>query len=236
MLLGKEVRRLRFVISFSGGKDSMLALHKMVEAGHRPMGLLVMMNEAAGRSWFHGVDPALLRAISDALGIPLMPCPAEGEGYHTAMEARLREAQAAGAQACVFGDIDIQPHLEWDRARCAAAGLEPVLPLWGRDRRENVREAVALGYECVIKCLDRDLLPERLLGRALSEAVLDEMEGCGVDLCGENGEYHTVVLDGPLFRRPVAYERREILRFGHISAMDITAAGGGGETEGRDLP
>lgn len=216
---------MNFVLSYSGGKDSALALHRMVSAGHRPMGLVVMMNRQAGRSWFHGVDPALLEQISAALDIPLLPCPADGGDYHTALEALLRQCARDGAEACVFGDIDIQDHLDWDRARCAAAGLEAVLPLWGRDRRENALEAVDLGYRCVVKCVDRAKLPERFLGRPLSRALLEEMEGFGVDLCGENGEYHTVVLDGPLFRRPVPYQCREVLRFGHISAIDIVYAG-----------
>lgn len=214
---------MRFIRSFSGGKDSMLSLHKLAEQGHEPVGLLVMMNEAAGRSWFHGVDPALLDGIAASLELPLYPCPAAGEGYHIAMEEALRAAKAAGADACAFGDIDIAGHREWDEARCRAAGLSPVLPLWGRDRAENAREAVRLGYRCVIKCIDRDVLPERLLGRLLDEGVLAELAELGVDLCGENGEYHTIVLDGPLFRRPVAYRRREILRFGHISAIDLMA-------------
>lgn len=212
---------MKFVCSFSGGKDSMLALHKMVEGGHEPVGLMVMMNEAAGRSWFHGVDPELLGCISNALGIPLIPCPSGGTDYHLTMESALRNAAEVGATACVFGDIDIEGHRAWDADRCRKASLEPILPLWGRDRRENVHEVVELGYQCVIKCLNRSLLPEHFLGRPLSKALLEELDEFGVDLCGENGEYHTVVLDGPLFQWPVEYECREILPFDSISAINI---------------
>lgn len=212
---------MRFVLSFSGGKDSILALHHMVSAGHEPVGLLVMVRADGERSWVHGMDQPLLEDVADALGIPLLPCRAGGDTYAADMERALREAKALGAEACAFGDIDIAEHRAWDEARCAAAGLTPCLPLWGRDRAENVREAVALGYRCVIKCIRNSVLPPSLLGRALSAETLAEMESYGVDLCGENGEYHTVVVDGPLFRRPVALHDRGTVQLEYVTAADL---------------
>ena len=217
---------MRFVASFSAGKDSMLALHKALAAGHTCAGLLVMYNPDAGRSWFHGVEPALLYALSAALGLPLLPCPAVGEQYHTAMEHCLREARADGAAACVFGDLDIEEHRAWDEERCRAAGLTPLLPLWGMDREACVRETLALGYTCLIKCVNNTLLPERLLGEPLNAAMLEELRTYSVDLCGENGEYHTLAVDGPLFHHPVSYVKGEIVRLGQLSAIDIRAKGG----------
>ena len=125
---------MKFVVSFSAGKDSMLALHEMVEAGHEPAALLVMYRQEAGRSWVHGVDPELLAAIGEALAIPLIRCNANSDTYNGDMERGLRQARDLGAEACVFGDIDTPGHREWDEARCAAAGLKAVLPLWRRDR------------------------------------------------------------------------------------------------------
>lgn len=216
---------MRFILSFSAGKDSMLALHKTLAAGHTCAGLLVMYNEDAGRSWFHGVEPALLYELAATLGLPLLPCPALGEQYHTSMEACLREAKMDGADACVFGDIDIEEHRAWDEARCRAAGLPPLLPLWGMDREACVRETLGLGYTCLIKCINNILLPERLLGQPLSLDMLEEFHERGIDLCGENGEYHTLVVDGPLFHRPASYTHGEVIRLGHISAVDIRVKG-----------
>ena len=192
---------MKVIVSFSAGKDSVLTLHKLCRVGHKPVGLLVMMNREQGRSWFHGVDPELLAAIADSLGLPLLPCESEGHDYHLAMEKGLRLAAAQGAEACAFGDIDAEGNAAWCRARCEAAGLKPLFPLWHRDRLEN--------------------LPQSFLGRALNEDLLRQMAARGIDVCGENGEYHTVVLDGPLFRFPVPYECREILDFGNISAINI---------------
>ena len=215
---------MKFVLSYSCGKDSTLALHKMLEQGHEPVGLLVMVNQEAGRSWFHGVDPELLEEISRSLDIPLIPCPSTGEEYHLVMEEGLCRAKELGAQAAVFGDIDIEEHAQWCRGRCEAAGLEGVFPLWQRDRKENAREILALGYQCVMKCVRNDARPQEMLGKVLDDSLLRQMESLGIDVCGENGEYHTIVLGGPIFHTPVPYTCGEILDFGNISAMDIRLA------------
>lgn len=212
---------MKFVLSFSGGKDSILALHKMIAAGHEAVGLLIMFREGASRSWVHGIDKQMLDAIAEALDIPLICCHAGGETYAEDMEQCLLEAKERGACACAFGDIDIAEHRAWDEARCEAVGMQAFLPLWGCDRLENVREAIRLGYRCLIKCVRHDVLPESFLGQPLSEEILEQMERYGVDLCGENGEYHTVVVDGPLFRHPVELENRGTVSLEYVSAADL---------------
>ncbi len=213
---------MKFVLSFSAGKDSVLALHRMVAQGHKPAALLVMFNRDAGRSWFHGADRALLCAMAESLRLPLVCCEAAGGAdYEAAFERCLRAQKEQGVEACVFGDIDLEAHRRWNEARCAAAGLRAELPLWGESREELVREVVGLGYRCVVKCVRQSALPERFLGRVLDLPLLEELRGLGVDLCGENGEYHTVVLDGPLFHAPVRRTAGEILRLGEISAIRL---------------
>ena len=212
---------MKFVLSYSGGKDSVLALHKMLEAGHEPVGLLVMVNRDLQRSWFHGVDLNLLQVISDSLGIPLLLCECSGEEYGSKIEEGLRKAKAQGAEACVFGDIDIGGHLLWCRQRCDAAGLECIHPLWHRSREENTEELLSLGYRCLIKCIDNRVLSKDFLGKELSSEWTVKLKERGVDVCGENGEYHTLVVDGPIFRYPIPCVCREILDFGATSAVNI---------------
>mgnify|MGYP002591600070 CR=1 FL=1 len=214
---------MKFVMSYSCGKDSTLALHRMVAAGHEPVALLAMYNREAGRSWFHGVEDGLLAGISRSLGLPLLRCACGGEDYQQAMEAGLGRARALGATACAFGDIDIEEHRQWDRARCEAAGLEMCLPLWQRNRLENTMEVLNLGYRCVIKCVRNDALPSSYLGRILDQELVADMQARGIDVCGENGEYHTVTVDGPLFQEPVAYRLGEVLELGQISVIDLRA-------------
>ena len=215
---------MKFVISFSGGKDSMLALHEMVEAGHEPVALLVMYRQGAGRSWVHGIEPELLVAIGEALEIPLICCDAKSETYNEDMERGLRRARKLGAQACVFGDIDTPGHREWDEARCAAVGMDAILPLWNRDRVDAVRKTLDLGYKCLIKCVRNDILPKEWLGQTLNHAHVEQMLARGVDACGENGEYHTVVVDGPLFCRSIAVEHNGPVFLEQITAADLTLA------------
>ncbi len=217
---------MRFAISYSCGKDSTLALHRMMKQGHEPVGLIVTMNGEAGRSWFHGVDKELLEKISESLGIPLMPCVCGGEDYHTALERELLKAKELGAACCVFGDIDIQDHFDWCAARCENAGIGYRFPLWQEDREALTCELISLGYHAVIKCINNTLLPKTLLGRPLSMEVLEALKDAGVDVCGENGEYHTVTLAGPLFRYPIAYKKGEIIDFGEYSVIDIRAGKG----------
>lgn len=150
----------KFILSYSCGKDSTLCLHKMLEAGAEPMALLVMFNPEAGRSYFHGVDPALLREYGEALELPLLAVPTGGEEYHLSMEAALRRAKEQGVELVCFGDIDIENNRAWGEERCRNVGLEAVYPLWHHDRQENVREVLELGYRCLIKTLDRRVLPD----------------------------------------------------------------------------
>lgn len=180
----------KFILSYSCGKDSTLCLHKMLEAGAEPMALLVMFNPEAGRSYFHGVDPALLREYGEALELPLLAVPTGGEEYHLSMEAALRRAKEQGAELVCFGDIDMENNRAWGEERCRNVGLEAVYPLWHHDRQENVREVLELGYRCLIKTLDRRVLPRHLLGRVMDRAMVEEMTACGVDVCGENGVPH----------------------------------------------
>lgn len=212
---------MKFALSFSGGKDSILALHEAVEAGHTPVALLVMYRQEAGRSWVHGIEPRLLSAIGEALGIPLIRCNAKAESYNQDMERALAQAGALGAEGCVFGDIDTPEHREWDEARCANLGMKAILPLWRRDRLEAVEKTLDLGYRCLIKCIRNDILPEDWLGQPLSREHIARMRTLGADVCGENGEYHTVVTDGPLFRYPVETENRGSVRLDRITAADL---------------
>ncbi|MDL2294502.1 adenine nucleotide alpha hydrolase [Ruminococcaceae bacterium OttesenSCG-928-D13] len=213
---------MRFAASYSFGKDSALAFWRMLGAGHTPVCLITTVNPEVGRSWFHGVSPELMEAVAARLGVPLLCCPCEGEHYHTALEENLAEAKTMGAEACVFGDIDIEGHLEWNRERCANAGLECVLPLWQADRRAVVDEIIAAGFTPVVKCVQNAYRP--LLGQPLTAEVVAEFARLGADPCGENGEYHTFVTGGPSFSAPVPVRLGEVLDLGTHSAVDIQLA------------
>ena len=210
-----------FAMSYSCGKDSTLALHEMVAAGHRPAALVVMVNRAAGRSYFHGADDGMLDRYEAALGIPMLRCPSDGADYAGAFERGLAQARAMGAEGACFGDIDIENNRRWEEDRCAAVGLRPFFPLWQRGREENVAELLRLGYRCLIKSVNTALLPRSLLGTYLDGDAVAVMKAAGADVCGENGEYHTLTVDGPVFQRPLAFQTGDILEFDGYAAIDV---------------
>lgn len=212
---------MRFVMSYSCGKDSTLALHKMIEAGHTPVCLLVMVKKDADRSYFHGADPDMLKRYEAALGLPMILCPSDGADYHTALEHGLLRARGLGAEGAVFGDIDLEGNRAWEEARCQNTGLTPFFPLWQRGREDNVRDLIQLGYRCLIKSVNNTQLPESLLGQYIGWDTMRIMKGAGVDVCGENGEYHTLAVNGPIFKSPLNFTIGEILRFGNYSVIEV---------------
>lgn len=212
---------MKFAMSYSCGKDSTLALHKMIAQGHVPAALVVMVNEAEERSYFHGADCAMLEQYSRALDIPMILCPAKGETYAAAFEEGLAKAKRLGAEAACFGDIDIEQNRQWEADRCGAVGLIPHFPLWQNGRENNVDKLIALGYRCLIKSVNTTVLPSSLLGKCLDADAVSIMKHAGIDICGENGEYHTLAIDGPIFRQPLRFSTGEILQFGDYAIIDV---------------
>ncbi|RZT94992.1 diphthine--ammonia ligase [Rivibacter subsaxonicus] len=194
----------RAFCSWSGGKDSMLALHRSLDAGVRVEALLTMFDESGARSRSHGVPPALMRAQAQSLGIPLVEGRAGWSDYEAVFTQQLRTFAAEGLTHGVFGDIDLQPHRDWEEKVCAGAGLEALLPLWQQPRRALVDELLALGYRSRVVCVDARYLDASFCGREFDAAFIADLPP-GVDACGENGEFHTFVFDGPRFARPVPH-------------------------------
>ena len=196
---------MRAFFSWSGGKDSMLALHRALAAGASVEALLAMFDESGERSRSHAIAPPLMRAQAVALGIPLVIASAGWADYESVFNAQLRRFAAQGITHGLFGDIDLQPHRDWEEKVCAAAGLRAGLPLWQEPRRALVDELLALGYRARVVCVDARFLDAGFCGREFDATFLADLPA-GVDACGENGEFHTFVFDGPRFAAPVAHE------------------------------
>lgn len=202
----------RFVASYSGGKDSALAIHRALSAGMTLQALLITYNEDRKRSWFHGLEEPVLEAVSQAAGVPVVRIRTTSAAYADSFRAALSQAAQQGAQACVFGDIDIQGHLDWAEKLCAEAGIKPLFPLWHEDRRTLVEEGFSARIASRITVVDTARIDASFAGRLLTPALLDELERRGVDACGENGEYHTFAFDTPFFSHaiPVAFDAAQL--------------------------
>ncbi len=196
------------LVSWSGGKDSCLALWRARRAGVPLVRLITAMDEQGERSRSHGVGPALLRAQAGALGLPLQFYDTSWTSYEEKFVAMLRAAHADGIGQAIFGDIDLEPHRAWEEKVCAAAGLQARLPLWGEARRALVDEFIGAGFKAVVVCVNNNYLGPQFCGREFDADFLAALPP-GVDACGENGEFHTFVYDGPAFAHPVPFRRAE---------------------------
>lgn len=195
-----------FFCSWSGGKDSCLALYRACRAGATPRRLLTMLAEDGIRSRSHGLAREVLEAQASRLGIPLLARPAAWAEYEPVFIRALQDLKKEGIQAGVFGDIDFMPHLEWDTRICALTGMLLCLPLWQGSRTELLDEFLSAGFKAVIVTVKEDKLGREFLGKTLDRNMISEFERKGIDLSGESGEYHTVVVDGPLFSSPLLLE------------------------------
>ncbi|HET8901771.1 MAG TPA: diphthine--ammonia ligase [Holophagaceae bacterium] len=197
-----------FLASWSGGKDSCLAFYLAAQVGE-PAALLTMFGDDGARSRSHGLRPELLQAQADALGLPLHTGHAGWDTYEAVFLNELAKLRGAGVATAVFGDIDLEPHREWEEKVCGATGIACCLPLWKDTRRALLDQFLGLGYRAIIVAAKEGRLDPALLGRELDEAAIAEIEAQGCDACGEEGEYHTMVVDGPLFNAPIRVQPGE---------------------------
>jgi uncharacterized protein (TIGR00290 family) len=200
------------LVSWSGGKDSCLALWRAQQSGLSVRRLITAMDETGESARSHGVPPTLLSAQAEALGLEMRFYETSWKTYEEKFIATLRQAHADGIGHAIFGDIDLIPHREWEEKVCAHAGLQAHLPLWDEPRRKLVDEFLSLGFKAVVVCIDGRYLTEDFCGREFDAAFLADLPA-NVDACGENGEFHTFVYDGPTFAKPVAFKRDQILRY-----------------------
>lgn len=190
--------------SWSGGKDSCFALMKAAESGYSPRVLLNVLNEEGKISRSHGIPAAILQQQAKAAGLPVHLISSSWQEYeqHFTHALTVLKDQYELTHA-VFGDIDLQPHRDWEEKVCGNAGLTAVLPLWQQDRRLLVSQMLASGIETIIVSCN-EIMGERFIGRTITPALVEELEALDIDACGENGEYHTLVLNCPLFKNKLA--------------------------------
>lgn len=195
----------KFVASYSGGKDSILAIYRALKMGMTPVSLIITYNKDKDRSWFHGIPKNLIDEVSRSVNIPIKLIETTGAEYAERFKEELTLQKGAGAEVCVFGDIDIEDHLKWGSDICKKVGIMPCFPLWQESRSDLVHEFIDSGFTANITVVDTERLSEKHLGLELTNEVIKSIVKDGADACGENGEYHTFVSNGPLFDNPVSF-------------------------------
>jgi len=218
---------MTFALSWSGGKDSALALWTLRRAQLEPDALLTTVTEGYDRISMHGVRRELLARQAKALGIPLVEVVIPPACVNDVYEARMAEAFAAtplsGVEAVAFGDLFLEDVRAYREERLAAGGKRGLFPLWGRNTTALAREFLDAGFEARLVCVDPRVLDPAFAGRAYDEQLLAELPH-GVDPCGENGEFHTFVSAGPIFAEPIACETGEIVERDGFVFCDVTPA------------
>ncbi|SHI99028.1 Dph6-related ATP pyrophosphatase [Flavobacterium terrae] len=194
---------MNFVTSWSGGKDSCYAMMQAVAQGLKPKVLLNMMNENGQVSRSHGLPLSILKQQAQKMNLPIVTIPATWNEYEAKYIKALQEIKTEfELDAAVFGDIDLQPHRDWEEKVCNAAGIKAVLPLWQQNRIDLVNEMLANGIETMIVSCNIQM-GEGYLGKIMTKELAQELEAKGIDSCGENGEFHTMVINCPLFSEPI---------------------------------
>ena len=210
----------RTAISWSGGKDSYLALHRR-HSSYDVVAMITMFDEDGVRSRSHGLRPEILRAQANRLGLPLVAGRGSWASYESGYRHALEDVRTLDITHVIFGDIMYESNRAFPERVCAAEGLVAVEPLWNEPTDALFREFVGTGADARIVTVRDGVLDSLWLGRPLTLDLLDEIETIGIDPCGEHGEYHTVVLNAPLFSSPLAVTWGERIVRGGCWAIDV---------------
>ena len=216
------------ILSWSGGKDSAMALYEVQRAGDWEIqGLLTTITQGYDRVCMHGVRTALVEQQAAALGLPLdkvyLGRNESQEKYDAKMGGYLACCRARDIDTVVFGDIFLEDVRQYRRRNLARAGMQAVFPLWGRDTHVLAERFLHVGFQAIVTCVDLHALTPGFVGRRYDSALLADLPP-EADPCGERGEFHSFVYDGPLFAKPVPFRTGQtIVRENRFAYLDLLA-------------
>ena len=203
------------IFNWSGGKDSSLALYEVLQKGEYQISyLLTSVNTAYNRVSMHGVRIELLEQQAKEIGIPLkqirLPEMPSMEDYNREMFTTIKHFKDEGIDYSIFGDIFLEDLKLYREKQLAQAGMQGVFPIWKRDSTELIQEFIAKGFKAILVCVNEKYLDQSFAGRMIDESFLKDLPA-NVDPCGENGEYHTFVFDGPIFKNPIPFTKGQVV-------------------------
>lgn len=205
----------KVLFTWSGGKDSAMALYELqMTQGYEVATLLTTVTEGYDRISMHGARRVLLEQQAESLRLPLeklyISRNSSNEEYEAKMEERLIHYRSQGVFSVVFGDIFLEELRKYREENLAKIGMKGIFPLWKRDTTELAHTFIDLGFKAVITCVDSNVLDKKFAGRVFDERFLSELPAT-VDPCGENGEFHSFVYDGPIFRERIPHRKGEVV-------------------------
>lgn len=203
------------ILHWSSGKDAALALYRIKQNDEISVErLLTTINPEYGRITMHGVPKRLLYQQAEYLDVPLqtlpLPTGISMDDYNIRMEKELRSLKAEGVSHSIFGDILLEDLKAYRDEQYAKIGMQTVFPVWKENTTDLIQEFIRLGFKTVVVCVNAAVLDKSFCGREINQEFLNDLPK-NVDPCGENGEFHTFVYDGPLFKKPVGFKLGEIV-------------------------
>ena len=198
---------MKLFVSWSGGKDCMLALYRILQnKRHDVTHLLTMCDIVDEHSHSHGIKKSLIEQQAQSLGIEIMQPKSDFRSYETNFKTAIYLLKKKGITGGIFGDIYLQPHRDWIERVCFEMDIVPLFPLWKNNTTEIIHEVIGSGFKTIVVSVNAQCLPESWLGRDIdNQFVADIIKLKAIDPCAENGEYHSFVYDGPLFSKPIAF-------------------------------
>lgn len=201
------------ISSWSGGKDSSLACFKAMQMGYQVKYLLNFISREHKRCCFHGVQSDLLKLQAELTGIPLIQkeVTADMKKYEEEFKQAVLELKAKGIKTMVFGDVYLLDQKNWVDRVCRDLGIKPVEPLWNISPEKIVEEFIEAGFKAIVVSAQASLLGKEFIGRYIDRDFVDEIKKKNICPCGENGEFHTLVVDGPMFKKRIEITEKEVI-------------------------
>jgi uncharacterized protein (TIGR00290 family) len=197
--------KLKAISSWSGGKDSCLACYRAMQAGYNIKMLLNFISRESKRGCFHGIEGRLLKFQADLIGIPLVQkeVSPDMQMYESEFKAAVNELRGTDIGSMVFGDIYLLEHESWIERVCSDLNINAVEPLWNNSAENIINEFINSGFKAIIISCKADIMGKEFLGRYIDKKLIDELRKRDICPCGEKGEFHTLVVDGPIFSKPI---------------------------------
>ena len=207
---------MSYIASWSGGKDSCFAYYKAVLSGHDISCIVNFISEEYKRVRFHGSEAKIIQLQADAIGIDLLQKETTDDGYEQEFKECVRSLIGDGIKGMIFGDIYLEGAREWAQKVCGELGIEAIEPLWGKNTQEILTDFIDAGFKAVIVGAQAKFIDQQWIGRCMDRDFMEYLNNRNVDVCGENGEFHTLVIDGPIFNKRIEIlEGRTINRNGY---------------------
>jgi len=216
-----EATNANYIVSWSGGKDSCMALYEGLQSGYKVSHLVNFISNDEKRVRFHGTNADLIKQQGAAMGIEVVQYETSWDGYERDFKAGVRALLPTGVKGMIFGDIYLDVHKEWVDRVCGEIGIEAQEPLWGKPTDELLDRFIRLGFEAIIVGVNSKYMDEKWVGRMVDSSFRDYLRSNNIDPCGENGEYHTVVINGPIFSRRLSLTTGSVVSKNEYRLLDI---------------